>query len=135
MLYAPSESSFEEEPSGPHEIKTGELDSGEDLTDGVLAIDGARYLLSMVRREVKGIKYLDLRDSLLALVDGWRAFLKRRLQYFVNMLLFPVVGYGKEKVRVTFEGCWLETREFTVNVKPSERRGVKYDSHFFLRSL
>jgi hypothetical protein len=89
----------------------------------------------MVRREVKGIKYLDLRDSLLALVDGWRAFLKRRLQYFVNMLLFPVVGYGKEKVRVTFEGCWSETREFTVNVKPSERRGVKYDSHFFLRSL
>ena len=89
----------------------------------------------MVRREVKGIKYLDLRDSLLALVDGWRAFLKRRLQYFVNMLLFPVVGYGKEKVRVTFEGCWLETREFTVNVKPSERRGVKYVSHFFLRSL
>ena len=54
--------------------------------------------------------------------------MKRRLQYFVNMLLFPMVGYGKEKVRVDFDGCWLEPRLFTVNVKPNERRGVKHDS-------
>ena len=51
------------------------------------------------------------------------------------MVLFPVVGYGKEKVRIHFEGCWLEPREFTVNVKPSERRGFKHESSFFLRSL
>ena len=46
-----------------------------------------------------------------------------------------MVGYGKEKVRVDFDGCWLEPRVFTVNVKPNERRGVKHDSQFFLRCL
>jgi hypothetical protein len=111
------------------------MDSGEDLTDGILAVDGARALLNSVRREVKGIKYHHLRDGLLTLVDGWRASLKRRLQYFVNMVLFPVVGYGKEKVSIHFEGCWLEPREFTVNVLPSEKRGYKHESSFFLRSL
>ena len=64
------------------------MDSGEDLTDGILAVDGARVLLNTVRRGVKDIKYHDLRDGLLALVDDWRAFLKRRLQYFLNMVLF-----------------------------------------------
>jgi hypothetical protein len=98
-------------------------------------VDGARVLLNTVRREFKGIKYLHLRNGLLTLVDGLRAFLKRRLQYFVNMVLFPVVGYGKEKVRIHFEGCWLEPREFTVNVLPSEKRGYKHESSFFLRSL
>ena len=91
--------------------------------------------MNTVRREFKGIKYLHLRNGLLTLVDGLRAFLKRRLQYFVNMVLFPVVGYGKEKVRIHFEGCWLEPREFTVNVLPSEKRGYKHESSFFLRSL
>ncbi len=94
-----------------------------------------RFLLSKVRQEVKCIKFLDLRDTLLRQIDDWRAFVKRRLQYFMNMLLFPVVGYGKENVRVHFEGYWLEPREYTVGVMPSERRGIKHDSHFFLRSL
>jgi hypothetical protein len=79
--------------------------------------------------------YHDLRDGLLALVDGWRAFLTLRLQYFLNMVLFPVVGHGKEKVRIHFEGCWLEPREFTINVKPNEKRGFKHESSFFLKSL
>ena len=111
------------------------MDSGEDLTDGILAVDGARALLNTVRRGVKGVKYHDLRDGLLTLVDDWRAFLTLRLQYFLNMVLFPVVGYGKEKVRIHFEGCWLEPREFTINVKPNEKRGFKHESSFFLRSL
>ena len=83
------------ESTGPLEIKTSDIDSGDDLTDGILAIDAARFLLSKVRQEVKAIKFLDLRDSLLTLVDGWRAFLNRRLQYFVNMVLLPWVDYGK----------------------------------------
>jgi hypothetical protein len=51
------------------------------------------------------------------------------------MLLFPVVGYGKEKVTIHFEGWWLAPRDFTVNVKPKERRGINHDSGYFLRSL
>jgi hypothetical protein len=34
-----------------------------------------------------------------------------------------------------FDGCWLEPREFTVNVKPHERRAAKHHSHYYLRSL
>ena len=82
------------ESTGPLEIKTCDIDSCDDLTNGILAIDAARFLLSKVRQEVKTIKFLDLRDRLLLLVDSWRAFLNRRLQYFVNMVLLPWVDYG-----------------------------------------
>jgi hypothetical protein len=116
-------------------IKTSEIDSGDDLTDGVLAIDGVRFLLSKVRNEVKVIKYLDLKDDLLGLVEHWQAYIKRRLQYFIEMVLFPLFGYGKHKLRIHFDGCWLDPREFTINVKPHDRRGFCHNSAFFLRSL
>ena len=35
--------------TGPREIKTGEMDSDEDLTDGILALEGARVLLNTMR--------------------------------------------------------------------------------------
>ena len=117
------------------EIKTSDIECGDDLAEGVVAIDGSRVLLGQVRSLSKDIKYLDLKDCLLSMVDSWRAYLGRRQQYFINMLLFPVVGYGKEKVKVVFEGWWLEPREFTVKVTPKEKRGFKHDSGFHLRSL
>ncbi len=137
LLYAPCDSSSEEsEPEGPEEIKTSDIgDSGDDLTDGILAVDGVRFLLNMVREEVKDIQFLDLRDGLLKFLDGRRAYLKRRLQYFVNMVLFPRVGYGRYQVRIIFEGTWIDPREFTVNVKKKERRGYFNNSSYFLRSL
>jgi hypothetical protein len=52
LLYAPCDSSSEDQPpvagkpTGPLEIKTSDIDSGDDLTEGILAIDGARFLLS-----------------------------------------------------------------------------------------
>jgi hypothetical protein len=76
-----------------------------------------------------------LRDCLTQLVDKWRAYLNSRLQYFVNMLLYPIVYYGKHKVKVHFDGWWMEPREFTVNVSTKDRRGFKHDSNYFLRSL
>jgi hypothetical protein len=51
------------------------------------------------------------------------------------MVLLAHVGYRRERVRVIFEDCWLEPREFTVNVKPKEKRGYKKVSSYFLRSL
>jgi len=86
-------------------IKTSEIDSGDDLTDGINAIDSVRSILSKVREEVKGIKYIDLQDELQGLVDHWQAYIKRRLQYFVEMVLFPMVGYGNHKVRIEFDDC------------------------------
>jgi hypothetical protein len=62
MLYVNCDDSNEDqlpeaaESSGPHEIKTSDIgDSGDDLTNGILTIDGSRYLLSIVRKEVKAI--------------------------------------------------------------------------------
>ena len=62
MLYAKCYDSNDDqlheaaESSGPREIKTSDIgDSGDDLTNGILTIDGSRYLLSMVRKEVKTI--------------------------------------------------------------------------------
>ena len=137
LLYGPCDSqSDDDEPVGHQSIYTNDIgSSGEDLTDGVLAVDGARVLLTKVRQEAKGIKYLDLRDYLIGLVDKWRAFLNSRLQYFVNMLLFPIVNYGKKKVKLHFDGYWMEPREFTVNVNTKDRRGIKHESSYFLRSL
>ena len=51
------------------------------------------------------------------------------------MVLLPWVDYGNQKVRLVFDGWWLEPREFTVNVKPRERRAAKQPSHYYLRSL
>jgi len=51
------------------------------------------------------------------------------------MVLLPHVDYRRERVRIIFEGYWLEPREFTVNVRAKERRDYKKDSNFFLRSL
>ena len=51
------------------------------------------------------------------------------------MVLLAYVGYRRERVRVIFEDCWLDPREFTVNVKPNEKRDFKKDSSYFLRSL
>jgi hypothetical protein len=51
------------------------------------------------------------------------------------MLLFPVVYYGRHKVKVHFDGCWMEPREFTVNVTTKDRRGIIHDSNYFLQSL
>lgn len=101
----------------------------------MLAVDGARFLLNKVREEVKDMKDLDLKDGLLKFVDGRRAYLKRRLQYFINMLLLPVVHHGKTKVKIIFDGWYLDPREFTVNVMPKERRSWKNPPEFFLRSL
>ena len=86
-------------------IKTSEIDSGDDLTDGILAIDSVRSILSNVREKVKGIKCIDLQDELIGLVDHWQAYIKRRLQYFIEMVLFPMVGYGNHKVMIEFDGC------------------------------
>ncbi len=86
-------------------IKTSEIVSGDDLTDGILAIDSVRSILSKVREEVKGIKYIDLQDELIGRVDHWQAYIKRRLQYFIEMVLFPMVGYSKHKVMIEFDGC------------------------------
>ncbi len=76
-----------------------------------------------------------MRDGILAFIDGRRAYLNRRLQYFINMVLLPHVDYRREKVRIIFEDCWLNPRDFTVNVMAKERRDYKKDSRFFLRSL
>jgi hypothetical protein len=81
-LYAPCNNDYdevEEEPV-PQVIHSDDLGrSGEDLTDNILAVDGVRVLLIKLRQEAKDIKYLDLRDFLLGLVDKWRAFLSSRL--------------------------------------------------------
>ena len=62
MLYTKFDDSNEDqlleaaESTGPREIKTSDIgDSGDDLTNGILTIDGSRYLLSIVRKEVKAI--------------------------------------------------------------------------------
>jgi hypothetical protein len=47
LLYAPIESSSDEsEPEGPKEIKTSEIDQGDDLTDGILTVDSVRVILN-----------------------------------------------------------------------------------------
>lgn len=106
-----------EQPVAPEIIKTFEIYSGDDFAHGIVEINSVRLLLSNLRNEVKTIHYLDLKVELLRLVDHWQAYIKQRLQYFVEMVLFPIVGYGKQKVRIQFDGFWLDDREFTINVK------------------
>ena len=63
-------SSDDELPAGPLEIKTSDNECGDDLAEVVVAIDGSRVLLGQVRSLSKDIKYLDLKDCLLSMVDS-----------------------------------------------------------------
>jgi hypothetical protein len=56
------------------------------------------------------------------LVNGWRVFLKRRLQYFVIMVFFPVVDHVKELLTIQLEGCQVDPTRSLSNVKLNERR-------------
>jgi len=91
----------------------------------VVPIDGSRVLLGQVCSSAKDIKYLDLKDCLLSMVVSWRAYLRRSQQYFINLVLFSVVGYGKEKVKVHFEGWWLKPKEFTLKGHPKGEEGLQ----------
>jgi hypothetical protein len=39
----------------PIDIKVSEIECGDDLTDGILAVDGARFLLSKLKNNLKGV--------------------------------------------------------------------------------
>lgn len=92
----------------PIDIKVSEIESGDDLTDGILAVDGARFFLCKLKNDLKGLSFQALKDPLVILVNHWRGFLKSQLQYFLNMLIGPHVGYGTNKVKLVFDDSWLE---------------------------
>jgi len=100
-----------------------------------MAVDGARFLLKKSRQSMKGIKYLDLKNNLISLSDDWRAHLNRRLQYFINALLVPWVGCGKTRVKLNFDHPMIQSRDFTVNVRPKERRAMMGSSRQCIKSL
>ena len=76
-----------------------------------------------------------MKDCLVSVVDHWRGSLKRQLQHFLNMLLFPVVGYGRVRAIIDFDDSWLERREFTISVLPKEGRSFKQHPSALLRHL
>jgi len=136
LLYAKDDNEWVDDgPVGPFEIRTAQVDFGDDLTDGILAIDGARAVLNRTMKELRKVKFLDIKDALSKLLMDWRDYLSRKLQYFVNMLVFPLVGCHKEKVRIHFDSCWLEPREFMVDVKPKDKRSTNAESGYLLRSV
>ena len=110
----------------PMDIKISEIESGDDLTAGILAVDGARFLLSKLKNDLKGVSFLDMKNPLVLLVNHWRGYLKSQLQYFLNMLVGPHVGYGINKVRLIFDDSWLEQRVFTLNVSAKEGRDFNH---------
>ena len=110
----------------PIDIKISEIESGDDLTAGILAVDGARFFLSKLKNDLKGVSFLDMKNPLVSLVNHWRGFLKSQLQYFLNMLVGPHVGYGINKVRMVFDDSWLEQRVFTLNVSAKEGRDFNH---------
>ncbi len=85
LLYGLSfKNAIEKLPEGPEVIKTSEIDSGDDLTDGILAIDSVRSILSKVREKMKGIKYIELQDELIGLFDHLQEYIKRGLTSIIR---------------------------------------------------
>ena len=48
------------------------MEFGEDLTDGILAIDGARALLNKSMKGLRKVRLLDIRDAFTRLLLDWR---------------------------------------------------------------
>ena len=56
------------------------VDIGDDIKEGVNAVDGARYLLTLSRQKVSKLRYsIKLRDRLLRLIEDQRDYLSRKL--------------------------------------------------------
>ena len=70
-----------EEPVGPLRLVVDDLvDIGDDIKEGVNAVDGARYLLTLSRQKVSKLRYsIKLRDRLLRLIEDQRDYLSRKL--------------------------------------------------------
>jgi hypothetical protein len=70
-----------EEPVGPLRLVVDDLvDIGDDIKEGVNAVDGARYLLTLSRQNVSKLRYsIKLRDRLLRLIEDQRDYLSRKL--------------------------------------------------------
>ena len=68
-----------EEPVGPLRLVVDDLvDIGDDIKEGVNAVDGARYLLTLSRQKVSKLRYsIKLRDRLLRLIEDQREYLSR----------------------------------------------------------
>jgi hypothetical protein len=60
----------------PIDIKVNEIESGDNLTDGILAVDGARFLLCKLKNDLKGVSFQAMKEPLVILVNHWRGFLK-----------------------------------------------------------
>lgn len=119
----------------PIDIKVSEIECGDDLTDGILAVDGARFLLCKLKKDLKGVSLQGMKDPLVILVNHWRGFLKSQLQYFLNMLVGPHVGYGINKIRLVFDDSWLEQRVFTINVSAKEGRNFNHHPSKLFRHI
>jgi hypothetical protein len=70
-----------EEPVGPLRLVVDDLvDIGDDIKEGVNAVDGARDLLTLSRQKVSKLRYsIKLRDRLLRLIEDQRDYLSRKL--------------------------------------------------------
>jgi hypothetical protein len=56
------------------------VDIGDDIKEGVNAVDGARYLLTLSRQKVSKLRYsIKLRDQLIRLIEDQRDYLSRKL--------------------------------------------------------
>jgi 4-hydroxy-L-threonine phosphate dehydrogenase PdxA len=66
-----------------------------------------------------------------------RNYLKRKLQYFINMLLIPhpKVGLGKTQVMLLFGSPFIKDRTFAVSVDRNDRSTFGRTSNEALRSL
>jgi hypothetical protein len=40
------------------------------------------------------------------------------------MILYPHLGHEKEKVRIIIEECWIEPREFAMNLTTKDKKKI-----------
>ena len=105
-----------------HAFFISSLGCATELAAGFDSIDGARDKINEGAKLVKKICHKELKKSINALISSLRDSFSSKLQYFINCLLLPYVGFGTTKVCLRYDDPQFEPRNFSVTVMPSEQR-------------
>jgi hypothetical protein len=92
-------------------LHTKDIECGNDLFNGIASIEDAREHLKLLKNTLIKMDCLDnFRDGILVFKNNQRDILKSKLQYFIKIVLFYLVGCEKTYVRIHFDGDFIQPR-------------------------
>lgn len=98
-------------------------------------MEKVRERMDLLSTKLRDFARHPVHASLSQLVEKGRATIRRLLQRFYSMMLFPILGYGRHEVNLYFTGHWFNHRAVTVTLQAKDSTGLKVSPEHHLRHL